>query len=69
MDLAYRFVQVVWGPELAVNVANVLEYAPHTDPHWDPYSVVFKVPGADYNRSMTDCVGPAQLPACDEKGS
>jgi len=26
-------------------VMNRMEYAPHTDPHWDPFSVVNKVGG------------------------
>lgn len=62
MDLTYRFVWVYWGPETAVKVANSIEYAPHTNADWDPFSVIHKIPGADYNRTLVDCIGPAQLP-------
>lgn len=62
MDMAYRFLWHYWGPELAVSVANGVEYAPHTHADWDPFSVIHKLPGADYSHSLIDCVGPAELP-------
>lgn len=63
MDMAYRFIWHYWSPEAAVNVANSIEYAPHTDADWDPFSVIHKIPGADYCHSLIDCIGPAKLPA------
>lgn len=62
MDMAYRFLWHYWGPELAVSIANGVEYAPHTHADWDPFSVIHKLPGADYSHSLIDCVGPAELP-------
>lgn len=38
-----------------------LEYAPHTDASWDPFSVVHHVPGANTDRSLIDQVGLPDL--------
>lgn len=43
MDMAYAFLKNLYGVDAANKVANGMEYAPHTDPHWDPFSVVWKV--------------------------
>ena len=59
IDMMYAFVRQAYGPALADGVINAIEYAPHQDPDWDPFSVVYKVPGADKSRSLTSCVAPA----------
>lgn len=59
--MTHRFVSMYWGAETATRVANGLEYAPHTDPHWDPFAVIHGlVPQC--GRSLMDCVGPAKVP-------
>ncbi|KAK3322897.1 class I glutamine amidotransferase-like protein [Apodospora peruviana] len=60
MDMAYAFLSHLYGKgnEKLAKTMNGIEYAPHTDPHWDPFSVVHKVPGADKNADLSDCVKP-----------
>lgn len=60
--MAYAFIRHYWckRPEVAVGVANGVEYAPHTDKDWDPFSVIHNIPGANHSRSLVDCVGPAK---------
>jgi hypothetical protein len=43
--MTYDFLAHLYGAkdEALVDVMNRIEYAPHTDPHWDPFSVVHKV--------------------------
>jgi putative intracellular protease/amidase len=46
MDMMYAFLKHLYGEEGEANlgfVMDLIEYAPHTDPHWDPFSVVWKV--------------------------
>lgn len=43
MDMAYAFLKYVYGTEYLDVVMNGIEYAPHTDPHWDPFAVVHNV--------------------------
>ncbi|KAK1763051.1 class I glutamine amidotransferase-like protein [Phialemonium atrogriseum] len=58
MDMTYAFLKHLYGTEMLDAVMNGIEYAPHVDPHWDPFSVVHDVPGADKNRSLGDCIAP-----------
>ncbi|KAK8026233.1 hypothetical protein PG990_004056 [Apiospora arundinis] len=58
MDMMYAFMKKLYGPAMANTAANIIEYAPHQDPDWDPFSVVHKVPGANTSRSLTSCVAP-----------
>ncbi|RVD89419.1 uncharacterized protein DFL_000429 [Arthrobotrys flagrans] len=59
MDMTYAFLSKVYGRQGVLdNVMNAIEYAPHTDPHWDPFSVVWEVPGADQQGSLESCVKP-----------
>jgi transcriptional regulator GlxA family with amidase domain len=44
MDGIFSFVGKVYGEETARSIANVIEYEPHTDPSWDPFSKVWNVP-------------------------
>jgi hypothetical protein len=42
MDMTYAFLKHFYGKddkEVDSNM-NAIEFAPHTDPHWDPFSVV-----------------------------
>jgi hypothetical protein len=43
MDMTYAFLRHVYGddPRLTA-VMNAIEYAPHTNADWDPFSVVHK---------------------------
>ncbi|KAK2756991.1 hypothetical protein FQN54_004959 [Arachnomyces sp. PD_36] len=59
IDMAYAFTKHLYGPEVVDDTMNIIEYAPHTDPDWDPFSVVHDVPGANKNMSLVDCSGPA----------
>ncbi|KAF2467376.1 class I glutamine amidotransferase-like protein [Lindgomyces ingoldianus] len=59
LDMMYAFLKHLFGAEELDSLLNQIEYAPHVDPHWDPFSVVHNVPGADRNRSLADCVVPA----------
>ncbi|KAF6827574.1 DJ-1/PfpI family protein [Colletotrichum plurivorum] len=43
MDMTYAFLKQLYGEEQAGSVMNGMEYAPHTDPDWDPFSIVWKV--------------------------
>lgn len=45
MDMTYAFLREYFGMDDASvpTMINRIEYAPHTDPHWDPFSVVFNV--------------------------
>jgi len=44
MDMVYAFLKHYYGKDDddLSTVMNNIEYAPHTDPHWDPFSVVHK---------------------------
>lgn len=43
MDMTYAFLKHLYGTEMLDAVMNGIEYAPHVDPHWDPFSVVHDV--------------------------
>jgi hypothetical protein len=45
MDMAYAFLRHLYGKDdqALTNSMTGIEYAPHTDPHWDPFSIVQKV--------------------------
>jgi len=58
IDMTYAFVKELIGEKVAGEVINGMEYTPHLDHNWDPYSVVFDVEGADRTRRLGDCVGP-----------
>jgi putative intracellular protease/amidase len=64
IDMMYAFLKHLYGeddPNLATTM-NVIEYAPHTDPDWDPFSIVHNVPGHT-NGSLESCVRPAGTPS------
>ncbi|KAL1893012.1 hypothetical protein Sste5346_006693 [Sporothrix stenoceras] len=58
MDMAYAFLKELYGDHPLDTYMNNVEYAPHTDATWDPFSVVHNVPGANKTHSLLDCVGP-----------
>lgn len=41
--MMYAFMKHLYGTDNLDQVMNLIEYAPHLDPHWDPFSVVHKV--------------------------
>jgi len=43
LDATYALFEMLYGPQTINYMTNVIEYAPHLDPHWDPYSAVFNV--------------------------
>lgn len=43
MDMMYAFLSFYYGSEHVNTTMNGIEYAPHTDPSWDPFAVVHKV--------------------------
>lgn len=43
LDMTYAFVNYLYGSEVVNPVMNLIEYAPHTNAEWDPFSVVWKV--------------------------
>ncbi|CAI6336902.1 unnamed protein product [Periconia digitata] len=59
IDMTYAFLKYLYGAAKINPVMNIMEYTPHTDADWDSFSVVHNVPGADKNRSISDCVAPA----------
>lgn len=76
MDMTYAFLKHLYGADDAVlsNTMNSIEYAPHTDADWDPFSIVHQVcsssppdvvkmltsqvPGADPDAELESCVRP-----------
>jgi transcriptional regulator GlxA family with amidase domain len=38
MDMTYAFIASQFSPDIAKKLANTMEYEPHTDPNWDPFS-------------------------------
>ncbi|KAF3930322.1 hypothetical protein ABW19_dt0203305 [Dactylella cylindrospora] len=58
MDMTYAFLKKFYGTDNLNPIMNAIEYAPHTDPDWDPFAVVHNVPGADTSRPLESCVGP-----------
>lgn len=41
--MTYAFLKSVYGTDDLDSVMNGIEYAPHTNPDWDPFSVVHDV--------------------------
>jgi hypothetical protein len=45
IDMMYAFLKHLYGeddPKL-ISTMNAIEYAPHTNPNWDPFSIVHNV--------------------------
>jgi len=61
MDMAYEFVKVLLGQDIAASIINGMEYTPHTEKEWDPYSVVFSVSHPLFDFALTP--GPT-YPSC-----
>ncbi|KAF2850146.1 class I glutamine amidotransferase-like protein [Plenodomus tracheiphilus IPT5] len=59
MDMMFALLGWMYGFEKVNETMNVLELAPHTRREWDPYAVVWDVPGADRTKPLGDMVGPA----------
>jgi len=43
MDMTYAFISHICSSDIAKRLANVMEYEPHTDPEWDPFSEIWHV--------------------------
>ncbi|KAK2798524.1 hypothetical protein FQN51_007681 [Onygenales sp. PD_10] len=61
IDMTYALLKHIYGTEKLDTIMNGIEYAPHTDPHWDPFSVVHNVPGAVNQTNLDGCVGPVGI--------
>lgn len=61
MDMAYAFLKELYGDHPLDAYMNNVEYAPHTDATWDPFSVVHNVSleivAISYVRRHTDRIG------------
>jgi len=44
MDMTYAFISAVFSQDIANELANKMEYEPHTNPEWDPFSDIWKAP-------------------------
>ncbi|KAK6538027.1 hypothetical protein TWF694_010920 [Orbilia ellipsospora] len=58
IDMTYAFLSKLYGTKHMNSVMNAMEYAPHTNPNWDPFAATFKVPGASPDSSTPDCPKP-----------
>ncbi|KAF2870198.1 class I glutamine amidotransferase-like protein [Massariosphaeria phaeospora] len=43
IDMMYAFMKHVYGPSKIDDIMNRIEYVPHLDSRWDPFSVIQKV--------------------------
>jgi transcriptional regulator GlxA family with amidase domain len=43
LDMTYAFISTVFSSDIAKKLANTMEYEPHTDPDWDPFSEIWHV--------------------------
>jgi len=43
IDMSYAFFKKLMGAEAVDRILNAMEYTPHVNEHWDPFSVVHKV--------------------------
>jgi len=41
--MTYAFLKYVYGTDDLDPIMNSIEYAPHTNPGWDPFSVIHNV--------------------------
>ncbi|KAL2127810.1 hypothetical protein VTI74DRAFT_10151 [Chaetomium olivicolor] len=59
IDMMYAFLKHLYGESdpVLIKTMNGIEYAPHTDLNWDPFSIVHNVPGHT-NGSLESCVKP-----------
>ena len=43
MDMTYAFISTVFSADIAKRLADMMEYEPHTDSEWDPFSKIWHV--------------------------
>lgn len=43
MDMTYAFISTIFSPDIAKQLADTMEYEPHTNPDWDPFSEIWNV--------------------------
>lgn len=53
LDMAYALVKKMYGVDAVRPAINGMEYAPHTDAHWDPFSVVHDVSSVVFHVGIT----------------
>lgn len=65
IDMTYAFFRMLFGREAVDPIINAMEYTPHLDKHWDPYSVVHNVSRGlitSYDITLSD-TGAVRFPA------
>ena len=67
--MTYAFLTSIYGSDVIDGIMNEIEYAPHTDPHWDPFSVVYDVSGFILYNSLCRCANNLQIPGADKNTS
>lgn len=55
IDMMYAFLRHYYGAREINGVMNTIEFAPHTDPHWDPFAVVHEVSQLAFRREEATC--------------
>ncbi|EPE34451.1 Class I glutamine amidotransferase-like protein [Glarea lozoyensis ATCC 20868] len=43
IDVTFAFIKMLYGPERAESVANIMEYDRHLDHEWDPFANIWSV--------------------------
>ncbi|CAF5028963.1 unnamed protein product, partial [Rotaria socialis] len=44
MDMTYAFIATIFSPDIAKELANKMEYEPHTNSEWDPFYEIWNLP-------------------------
>lgn len=67
--MTYAFLQHFYGEtdESLSYTMNLIEYAPHTDPHWDPFAIVHEV-WFQQQRMNVPTLTREQVPGADMDG-
>lgn len=61
LDATYALFSRLYGAQPLNYLLNVIEYAPHLDPSWDPYATAFNVSKSN-NSTWQSCVNPVTMP-------
>ncbi|CAI9627901.1 unnamed protein product [Alternaria burnsii] len=61
LDATYALFSRLYGAQPLNYMLNVIEYAPHLDPSWDPYATAFNVSKSN-NSTWQSCVNPVTMP-------
>lgn len=56
LDMTYAFMKALYGTDDLDPMMDTIEYAPHTNPHWDPFSVVYNVSFSPLNARSSSII-------------